>query len=93
MLIGLRLLKEGKNNLEKTNEEIKESRSKYKSYDFNKRIKYRNIVKYNNIIFKLVLININTQEERFKIESQYAHNTKAKFWNKAPGQKLNIIKL
>ena len=99
MLGGLNLLETGKNNLNKTDEEIKKSRIDYKSDDSNKRIKYRNIAeykKYGNIIFKLVSINIENKEQRWNIESQYAHDNKAKYWNPAPGQsiifkqKLNI---
>ena len=90
MLKGLRLISEGKNNLGKTDKAIKKSRFDYSYNDSFKRIKYRNIVEYKNIIFKLVLINIETKDERWKIESQYAHDNKAKFWNLAPGQNINF---
>ena len=49
----------------------------------------------NNIIFKLVAINIFCKEERELIEAQYAHDNKARYWNPAPGQiiknKENIL--
>ena len=91
MLKGLRLIGEGRNNKDKTYEEIRESRSNYTTNDLGKRIKYKNIaeyLKYGYVIFKLVIVNILTKNERWDIESKYAHDNYAKYWNPAFGQKL-----
>lgn len=39
------------------------------------------------IIFKLVAF-CETEEEALMIESQYAHDNKAKYWSPQPGQKI-----
>ena len=93
MLQGIRLIHKGKENLNKTDIEIKESRKNYIIDDSSKRIKYRNIYshnKYGEIIFKLVKININNKIERQDLEAQYAHDNKALFWNPAPGQNIHM---
>lgn len=38
------------------------------------------------IVIKIIATNIKTKEERERIEMQYAHNKKAKYWNPAPNQ-------
>ena len=54
---------------------------------------YKNELKdsKNNLIFKLVATNIKNKMEREKIEIQYAHDNKARYWNPAPGQTKHII--
>ena len=86
MLRGIRLLSEGKNNKDKTNEEIKQSRILYNSDDSNRRIKYRNIVEYKNIIFVIIDINIKTKKERESIEGIYAIKNDAKYWKPTVSQ-------
>ena len=75
---------------DKTDEELIKMNIKHRRYN---RKKKRDIAKYcsslnTKPIFKVVSINIETKEQREAIESQYAHDNKAIFWNPGLGQKL-----
>ena len=88
MKLGLRCIKKGYENINKSDLEIID---KYKNNTY-KYIKYRDIAKYSKenekVIFKIIIDNVNDKEERFNIEAQYAHDTKALFWSTAPGQTI-----
>ena len=82
----------GYENIDKTDQEIEEE---YCSA-ISKRKKYRDICKYasdkdSSIVFKLVSVGVESKDERFAIEAQYAHDKKAVFWSPAPGQVVNHI--
>ena len=77
-------------NKGKTDEELIEMNRRYQKYN---RSKKRDIAKYcsdlnSKPIFKIVATNIDSKEEREVIETQYAYDNKAIFWNPAPGQLL-----
>lgn len=69
-----------------TGEEIEIENTRY----FYNRKKKREQANYPNLVFKIVKINIDTKEERERIEAAYAHKNKAIFWSSAPGQDINI---
>ena len=81
ILLGARCIDKGIQNKNKSDKELEKEKgiksSKYK--------KYRDIAKYENLIFKLIIINIS-EEKALLIESQYAHDNNALFWNPSSGQ-------
>ena len=87
ILFSLRCLNIAKSNIFKSNDELI---IKYKIPSLY--IKYKNMIIYekehgnNNILFKIIAKNIINKKERQNIELQEAHDTKALFWNLAPGQ-------
>ena len=92
MKTGIRCINKGIENINKSDEQL----SKIYTNKLSKYIKYKNIANYikdnkMKIIFKLIAEKIEVKEQRFNIESQYAHDNKAKFWNKAPGQAIKLI--
>lgn len=56
------------------------------------RMKFKNIFEdcNNKYILRLVSVNIESEIEREKIEAQYAHDNKARYWSPAPGQVKRI---
>lgn len=62
-----------------------------KRYKYNRR-KFRDIMKEanNKVSFVIISKNIDSKNKRELIEAQYAYESKAKFWNFAPGQKSKI---
>ena len=92
LLFSIRAIEKGYKNIDKIDEEIeKEYKNRYGIYK-----KYRDMVKYeknngnNNIIFKLIVIDIQDEVILEAIEAQFAHDNKALFWNYAPGQAKRI---
>ena len=85
MLFSIRALDLGKQNINKSDEEIIKQYNNSGIY-----IKYRNMAKYGNIIFKIDIINENDKIKRQNIEAQLAHDKKPLFWNPAPGQNIKI---
>lgn len=63
---------------DKTDEELYN-----KNYNWRKT---RDIVGCGKLDFIVVARGVEDKEERWKIEAQYAHNNKAKYWSPAPGQ-------
>jgi hypothetical protein len=76
ILFSIRALALGKKNINLSDSEI-ENKYKYKPGLYKK---YRDLAKYGIIIFKIIAIEKN-KEKRLNIEAQYAHDTKAEFWN------------
>lgn len=66
----------------KTDEELSDKRYSWK--------KVRNMTECGKLNFVIVVRNMEDKVERMKIEAQYAHDNKAKYWNPAPGQ-MNTI--
>lgn len=52
--------------------------------------KYMEMAKHKDIIFKIIAQDIEDKVEREVIESNYAHKTKALYWNPAPVQRKRI---
>lgn len=71
-----------------TDEEIKIYNEEYHFYNHKK---FRDIHRdcQGEYLIKLVVLNKDDKIEREKIEAQYAHDHQARYWNPAPGQKIN----
>lgn len=88
MISGIKCIKKGCENKLNTDEELKKT---YKSRVYRYK-KYRDIAKKidenNKIIFRIIALDIPNKKERWAVEAQYAHDTKAIYWHTAPGQSL-----
>lgn len=69
----------------KTDEEIKEMNNSYN------RKKVRDIANEGKLDFILISKNVYNKDERERIEAQYAHDSRAKYWSPAPKQQINNL--
>ena len=84
MRFSVRAIAKGRENSSLSDDELLAKYSHKRNPGLYK--KYRDIAKYDAVVFKLVAVDVESKEERELIEVQYAHDNEATFWSPSPGQ-------
>jgi hypothetical protein len=83
MAFSIRAIAKGHSNA-KVTDDIIDAKYKSRSHLYKK---YRDIATHIPILFYVIAIE-KDKNKRLLIEAQYAHDTKAQFWNPEPGQTI-----